>query len=155
MERNPYAPPVSAVADPIEVRGERPKEVTLAVKLLWASFALGIVGMFFQPMYATGSATTTMAPWIVILIFSGIAFAIWAWVITKSANGRNWARILFLVLAIIGLVGTAFVVPMALAIYKARPLTGLLSVVNFALEIYTMYLLLTAPARAWFKQPPQ
>jgi hypothetical protein len=151
MERNPYAPPVSAVADPAEVRGARPKEVTQAVKLLWLSFFLGIGGTFlFQRFDATSAAQ-----WIGVLLGGGLAFGFWAWVIAKIAKGRNWARILFLVLVILGLVATIFVMPTALALYKAQPLSGVLSLVNFVLEICTMYLLLTAPAREWFKQPAQ
>jgi hypothetical protein len=150
MERNPYAPPVSTVADPAEVRGERPKEVTQAVKLLWISFFVGIAGIFLQPLNIRSAAQ-----WMGVLIGAGVIFAIWAWVISKIAKGRNWARVLFLVLVILGLVFTVFVIPTALALYRARPLSGLLSLTNFVLEIYTVYLLLTAPAREWFKQPAQ
>jgi hypothetical protein len=149
MERNPYAPPVSHVADPTENRGERPKEVHQAIRLLWIGFVLGIVGIFLQPM-----KTNAPAQWIGILIGGAIAFGIWAWVIVKIANGRNWARILFIVLAIIGLVFSAFSLPFTLPIYKARPLSGVLAAVNLVLEVSTLYLLLTTAARTWFK-PPQ
>lgn len=150
MERNPYAPPVSTVADPAEIRGERPKEVTQAVKLLWVSLLIGLAGLFLQPLWAGGGGAPQR-----IGVLGGvlIGFGIWAWVIAKIANGRNWARILFLVLAILGVAYMVLAMPAALAVYKARPLTGLLSLANFVLEIYTMYLLLTAPAREWFKQP--
>jgi len=150
MERNPYAPPVSPVADPTEIRGERPKEVTLAVKLLWTSLLLGVAGMFFQPLNATATAQ-----WIGVIIGAGAVFGIWAWIVAKIAKGRNWARILFLVLVILGLVVTALVLPTAMTIYRARPLNGLVSLINLVIEVVTMYLLLTAPARAWFKQPSQ
>jgi hypothetical protein len=147
MERNPYAPPVSAVADPAEVRMERPKEVTLAVKLLWASFFIGIVGVFLRP--------AQQVPFIAILIVSVLAFGFWAWVITCIANGRNWARILFFVLVGIGLVFAVLFLSTTLALYKDRPFNGFLAAINYALEIYTLYLLLTAPAREWFKPTPQ
>lgn len=150
MERNPYAPPVSPVADPTEVRGERPKEVTLAVKLLWFSLLLGVAGVFLQPLNAKAPAQ-----WLGVVIGAGVVFGIWAWIVSKIAKGRNWARILFLVLVILGLVVTVFVLPTAMAIYRARPLNGLISFINLVIEIITMYLLLTAPARAWFKRPPQ
>lgn len=150
MERNPYAPPVSSVADPAEVRGERPKEVTQAVKLLWISCVMGLAGMFLQPIVTSAAAP---AQWIGILIGIGIVFGITAWMIVKIAKGRNWARILFLVGGIIGIAFTVFALPTVLALYKSRPLSGVLSLANFVLEIYIMYLLLTAPAREWFKQP--
>lgn len=145
MERNPYAPPQSPVADPVEVRSERPKEVTLAVKLLWASFFIGIVGVFLRP--------ARQVPFVAILILSTLALGFWAWVITCIAEGRNWARILFFVLVGIGLVFSVLFISATLALYRERPFNGLLSALNYALEIYTFYLLLTAPARQWFNQP--
>src|SRR6185437_1928527 len=114
MERNPYAPPVSTVADPTEIRRERPKEVTLAVKLLWTTLALGLAGMFLQPLNATAPAQ-----WIGVIIGVGAVFGIWAWIVSKIARGRNWARILFLVLVVLGLIVTVFVMPTAMAIYRA------------------------------------
>ena len=149
MERNPYAPPVSTVADPVEVRSERPKEVTLAVKLLWLSFFLGLISLFFQP------AMNNRLQGVAVLIVMGISFAIWAWVISKIAKGRNWARITFLVLGILGTVFNIVATPMMMPLYKAQPVSAAISLVNFVLEIYTIYLMLTAPARAWFKQPTQ
>jgi hypothetical protein len=148
MERNPYAPPVSAVADPVEVRSERPNEVTLAVKLLWASFFIGIGGVFLRPQQQ-------QVPFIAILIVSALAFAFWGWVITRIASGRNWARILFFVLVTIGVIVAVIFLPTTISLYAARPLSGVLAAVNYVLEIYTLYLLLTVPARAWFNQPAQ
>jgi uncharacterized membrane protein len=147
MERNPYAPPVSAIADPAESRPARPKEVTLAVKLLWVSFFIGIVGVFLRP--------AQQVPFIAILIVSILAYGFWAWVITCIANGRNWARILFFVLVGIGVVFAVLFLSTTLALYRARPFNAFLAALNYALEISTLYLLLTAPARAWFTQPAQ
>jgi hypothetical protein len=147
MDRNPYAPPVSPVADPTEVKGERPKEVTLAVRFLWLSVALGAVGMLMRQLKP--SAPAQMFEW---LIAAGVVFAIWAWIVTKIARGRNWARILFIVLAIVGLIVAAVSLPFTIQVYTAEPLTGILSLVQLILEAATLYLLLTAPARAWFKQ---
>lgn len=151
MERNPYAPPASTVADPVEIRPDRPKEVTLAVKLLWISFFLGLVGIFLQPALTNANR---VAQW-GILIVMAIMFGIWAWVISKIAKGRNWARITFLVVGIIGTVLNILFAPMVMPIYRGQPVGGAVALVNFVLEIYAIYLLLTASARTWFKQPPQ
>lgn len=35
-DRNLYAPPTAAVADPVETRGKRPREITWAIILVWA-----------------------------------------------------------------------------------------------------------------------
>jgi len=149
MERNPYAPPVSHVADPTETRGERPKEVSQAVRFLWIAFAVGIVGMFLQPVKVSAPAQ-----WIGMLVGGVIAFGLWAWVIVKISQGRNWARIVFIVLALLGLVFSVFALPMTMPVYRARPLNGVVALINLVLEIASLYLLLTAAARTWFK-PPQ
>ena len=73
----------------------------------------------------------------------------------EAARGRNWARILFFVLLGIGLVFAVLFLSATLALYRERPFNGFLAALNYALEIYTLYLLLTAPAREWFRQPVQ
>jgi len=147
MERNPYAPPVATVADPVEVRSERPQEVTLAVKLLWACFFIGIAGVFLRP--------PQQVPFIAMLIVAILTLGFWAWVITCIARGRNWARILFFVLVGLGLLFAVLFLSATLALYRERPFNGFLTAINYALEIYTLYLLLTPPAREWFKQTTQ
>jgi hypothetical protein len=151
MERNPYAPPVSVVADPAEARGQRPKEVTRAIQVLWISLIVGAVSsILFLGLNSSGGEQ------LILLIGTGIALGFRAWIIAKIAKGRNWARILFLVFLILGLAFVVFSVlamPVTQTMYRAQPMRGVLTLVNYALEIYTAYLLLTAPAREWFKQP--
>lgn len=145
MERNPYAPPVSAVADPVEVRSERPKEVALAVKLLWCSFLVGVVAIFLRPQQ--------QEPFVVVLIVCIVVGAFWAWVITLIASGTNWARILFFVMTGIGVIVGVLLLKVTLPIYTAHPVSGAVAALNYTLQICALYLLLTAPARAWFNQP--
>ncbi len=88
MERNPYAPPVSPVADPAEVRGQRPRQVDLAVRCLWGSLALSAVGLVLQPTRA--ATPQSQAAYMLTLIIAGIiGFGIWAWVVVKISRGRN------------------------------------------------------------------
>jgi hypothetical protein len=37
------------------------------------------------------------------------------------------------------------------ALYRECPFNGFPAAINYVLEIYTLYLLLTVPARQWFK----
>lgn len=150
MERNPYAPPVSPVADPTELRGPRPKEVTRAVRLLWVSLVLSIAGLFMQPTRAASHEEQVVVT--TTLVVGGvIGFGLWGWVLLKIGAGRNWARIVFIVLTIIGLAITPFVMPYSLSVYRTQPLSGVSAAANAILELAALYLLLTAPARAWFK----
>jgi FtsH-binding integral membrane protein len=147
MDRNPYAPPASPVADPTEVRTERPKEVTQAVRFLWISLVVSLGAMFFQPTLKNMPPTQ----WTIVLVVFAVVFALWAWVISRIAAGRNWARVTFFVLTVIGLLFTVVAIPASMPVYKARPLSAVLGIANLVLEIWAFYLLLTTPAREWFK----
>jgi hypothetical protein len=148
MERNAYAPPTAQVADPVEETGERPPAVVNAVRLLWISFGLGMLGLFSGPL---GIKTTAQG--IGALIGAGLVFAIWAWVIAKIASGRNWARRLFLILLVIGTIFMVTTLPVTARIYAARPVSAGISLVQTVLEFIAFYFLVTAPAREWFNRP--
>ncbi len=60
-----------------------------------------------------------------------------------------------MVLTVLGLVITPFALPYSLPVYRAQPLSAVLAATNLILEIVAFYLLLTAPARAWFKPQNQ
>jgi hypothetical protein len=68
--------------------------------------------------------------------------------VSKLAAGRNWARIVFLVLFVIGL-------PLALPGYigelKTNPLHGSLSIVVAILQLIGIYLLFTKNSNLWFR----
>jgi heme/copper-type cytochrome/quinol oxidase subunit 4 len=148
MERNAYAPPVAQVADPVEESGERPPAVVNAVRILWISLGLGILGLFLGPL---GIKTTAQG--IGALIGAGLVCAIWAWLITKIASGRNWARRLFLVLLVIGTILTVTALPATARIYAARPVSAGIALVQTILQFIAFYFLVTAPAREWFNRP--
>jgi len=148
MERNPYAPPASTVADPVEIQGERPKEVTNAIRLMWTSTTLAILAMFLQAQRNTDVAQM----WIVMLVGAALGLAIAFWFIGKIARGRNWARMVYLVLTVLGVVLVVFNWSFYAPIYRAQPLAAVLAVIQTALQFGAFYLLITPSARDWFKQ---
>ena len=85
MERNPYTPPAAAVADVAsEQPVERPPSMTLAIRLLWASVVLAIVGLFTAPRQVPG-----VAGFVVIVITGLLVFGILAWLIVKMAAAQK------------------------------------------------------------------
>jgi hypothetical protein len=79
---------------------ERPSEVDLAVAILWTSFTLGVAGslVVLYPFF-TSNARSTLFPLSVLFIFlSGYSY-----LISAISNGKNWARICFLVIFLIGI----------------------------------------------------
>ena len=146
MERNPYAAPAAPVADPtVPEPVNRPAEVTRAVQLIWISIGLGIVGLFMSPKDMPFG-------WLGISLVALLTVAIWAWIITKIARGRNWARITYLVLIVLGYASMAFTWQVQVATLKASPLSAILTIVEAVIAIYAIYLLFCGPANAWFRR---
>jgi len=112
MPENPYSPPAAEVAD---IEGdtasfERPANVTLGIRVLWAELALGIVAMVVD-VFTTPAEDPDGDMWmanvaalIVTVAVSGVV-ALFTWYAWK---GRNWARIMHLVLLSFGVLTTLF-----------------------------------------------
>jgi len=121
---------------------QRPKEATLAVKLLFASLGIGLLrglsGLMLKP-----SGAMIVAALIVIAIFALGFFLVW-----KISAGRNWARIILLVLVVINL---PFALLANLAELKRSVLSGALSIIIEVLIWIGTYLLFTKNSNLWFK----
>ena len=141
---NPYAPPKAPVSDVLPETVERPPDVTLAVRLLWISLGVGVFGLFVDPDVKGGVLVVAIA---MGLVGCGIG----AWINFKIASGRNWARIIYLIMAIVVYALTA-------ATWKSTvaPTRGLVStvfnVVGAALDVWILYLLFKRSSSAWFRQ---
>ena len=151
MERNPYNPPSANVADvSSEQPIERPSSVTLAVRLLWLSLVIGIGGLFVAPRQVPGVAGI-----VVVAVIGLIVFGIYAWLIAKIGAGRNWARITYTVLTVIGYLVVVFTWNQQLASFKASPISAVISGVNAAINLYVLYLLYTKTSKPWFSSGVQ
>src|SRR5262245_33135722 len=114
MNQNPYAPPQAAVADAPEGHViERPSQVGLVIKLAVINYLLGIVCITFSwSYYKNLQSLGSLIGGQVVTIALGV------WLYYKIYQGRNWARIVLLVLTIIGLL----FLPLTLPLIKAAPL---------------------------------
>jgi hypothetical protein len=124
--------------------GDRPGSVGTAVTVLWVSLGVGIakVALDFANLRA-------MAPMGFTLFVLVATFAVLILLVLKIAAGRNWARIVFLVLFIVGTVPTLPVVRDEL---ERAPLVGALSILQILLQIWALVLLFTKPGSAWFRK---
>jgi len=157
LHTSPYAPPRAQVAD-IEPGGPpmaRPPQVTRAVKCLWAVFAIGVVFTVWTLAKPSAQYLRTVGPasqsnyWLVSLGVYTLIFLLSIWLYRAIGRGRNWARILFLILSGLSLLS----LPLIFFSVKAGTqslIEGLVSIVNLGISFYACYLLLTAPAREWF-----
>jgi hypothetical protein len=122
---------------------ERPREATRAVQLISASFIIGGIRAVFELAHKVSGASFFVAILLLIAFFSICFF-----LVSKIAAGRNWARIVFLVLMLIGL-------PFAILGYiqelRTSLLGGSISIIMAILQLLGTYLLFTTKSNLWFR----
>ena len=141
MTHNPYSAPRSTVTDTPSPPMERPRVVVIAVALLWTEVALGLLESLLDWKHLTSDDSATFVM-IVDLLFVGLSVLIniMIW------RGRNWARIVALVLTVLAVVGFAPVVGVEFA---RAPLVTLLGLGELLLDVIAMYMVFV-PGRQWF-----
>lgn len=126
---------------------QKPQSVALAVILLWASLGAGVVKMLLHQFRYASTGSDAVAYTVIAVTLAIIVF-----LIVKIAAGKNWARIVFLVLFVIGTFPMAAVI---LDEFADAPFMGALSVAQIGLQAYALYLLFTQPGSAWFRKATQ
>ena len=121
----------------------KPVAVRRAIGLLWASLAIGALKTPLDWAYLTSRASVAFNAFVIIFTFAITAFFIW-----KIGQGRNWARIIFLVLFLLGVVPFVFIVRSEFA---RSPASGLLSSVQSGLQAVAFFLIFTSPGKEWFQ----
>jgi presenilin-like A22 family membrane protease len=146
MSENPYQPPNAHVADKPSTAAPRvrPRQVSTATTLLWISLALGVPSLYLATARDTDTGFLPLLIGMYVFLF-----AISAFVIVKVYRGRNWARVLLLVMVILSAVVLLF--PGEEATPPAA-LEYVLNVASLVVEIAAVYLLLSHPGKTWFQQ---
>jgi hypothetical protein len=143
---NPYRAPNARVLDlqPVEERGPRPAKVAIAVGLLWLTLLLQAAALTFLWRLFRLFSTE-------MYVVAGVVTAIWALVaffVAMIERGRNWARITYLVVFLLGLPFSAFSIATN---YEQAPLLALSGIVQALLQLAAMVMLFAPPAGAWFR----
>jgi hypothetical protein len=123
---------------------QKPQSVITAINLLWASLAVGLVKMLMDFSNLSAAAPAAFTNFILIFTFALIGFLIF-----KISSGRNWARVTFLVMFIIGVLPT---LPIVLVEFSRSAVVGALSVAQIGLQVYALILLFTQPGSSWFRK---
>lgn len=145
---SPYAPPQAAVEKISGDAPERPKEVNRAVTLLWVSFGIGMASTLVNMVIQSRRIPMAFMFGIIGMV---IGTLIALWIYGAIAKGRNWARLLYLILTPFWLL-TLPILLYQLSLGLTTGLQVLASFVNFGIAAYVFYLLLTGPAREWFRE---
>jgi FtsH-binding integral membrane protein len=122
---------------------EKPIEVTRAVQLLYASLGIGIVKVVFDFARLSSEISLMFILFVMILTFGLLFFFIW-----KISDGRNWARIVFLILFLLGL-------PISIPIYLEEIGRNLflatLTSIQIIIQIVAIYLMFMKKSNPWFR----
>jgi hypothetical protein len=121
----------------------RPASVTTAVTLMYTAFGIGIVrsALEFPSLTEEVSVGFVVTVWLLVSAFM-------LFLIRSIANGRNWARITFLVLFAIGL---PIAIEPLLHALQTNFVSGLLGVAQMAAQITALILLFQAASSSWFR----
>jgi hypothetical protein len=123
-------------------RLERPREVTLATRILWVTLLLGVLNSILQWSHLREKASTGF-----ILTVQGATLFIMAWLVYQTGRGRNWARILLLLLFVAGIALEPRALLASLTISTSG---GAIVIVQLLLQLVSYYLLFVSKGRAWY-----
>lgn len=135
----------------------RPEQVVMAVRLIWLNIAISIldISVNWNDMIALSSQKVTsdvllnipnLIPTIALITVS-LSVAISAWMAIKISAGRNWARILYTILTVVGILLGA---PDLAEYLQFSRLIVIFYAVNTLISILVIALLFTRPARTWY-----
>ena len=139
-----YAPPTAPVADlpHRSVPPERPRQVRIAVLFLWISLALGIPAWALSAQRDPENTLGVVAVALTVLLFvlNGLLNVM-------VGRGRNWARIVSLIL---GLLALLFVLVPIDGPKPPGQVENAITAADLILEFAALYLLFTRPGSLWF-----
>ena len=152
MDRQPYAPPRTRVVDAPEAHLDRPRQILWGVGLLLLSLALDVLDEGQQLVAVLRASSQGPLVGRVAAIAVVAVIALWTVCIVQTYRGRNWARIVLLVILSIEIFGAT-----SALIYLINTQTGRLrppdvvGLVSFVSNATGVILLLTPTANGWFR----
>lgn len=123
---------------------ERPSEVGLAVGILWSSFILGIVAsLVFLYSFSISNSQSILFPLAVVFL----GYGLYAYLISKISNGKNWARICLLVFGLIGICSTAFHLS---TFFSGSIFRDAVKILQYFMQLAAMAALFAPNSNRWF-----
>lgn len=149
MARNPYEPPGAPVSESGR-RGPPPKQVIWAVWLMRASLVIGYASLFLVQDLAVALGDvpeeTRSASMVLFFVMLALTAVVYLWLIQCVKDGRNWARILMLVLTVLGV----FSMLAGSNRDGASLAADVITVADTLIDVIAIVLLFRAPAAEWF-----
>jgi hypothetical protein len=122
----------------------RPSQVTRAAQLLTSALVLGLVASAIRLARQIHGLQLALSL-LILVAFLTVLF----YLVMKIWAGRNWARILLLVLVVLN---TPFAILGYLAEAQTNVVPAVLSLIIVVLQVLATVLLFTKPAHRWFRK---
>ena len=125
----------------------KPYNVSIAVTLLWIVIAVGVISSSFNfsSSLEIANASGLGLGWLIFtLYFTYLLLAFFIW---KIRQGRNWARITYLVLFILGVSMTIY----SYLTSEVSTFSIILEIVGMIVQIVVLVFLFQKPSSDWFK----
>lgn len=122
---------------------ERPAKVSTAVKLLYTTLGIGIIRSIIESSRHAEASSIGFVLFITFFVFGLMWFLIY-----MTGKGKNWARITFLVLFILGV--PMSILPMIQSLTH-DPTSGILGFVQVVMQVMALVFLFQGESSAWFK----
>jgi hypothetical protein len=149
MDRNPYAPPAATVSDPVPAPlADRPYAVKRGVLLLWISFVLVLLEAGWS-FHTEQQDMVTLAVGMLVVMVPSSAFC--AFVIYKIWMRRHWARVAYLIVAIMGYSAMLYYSRAVLEDVRTDIIATLLNAAATITNIVGTVLIFTPAANRWFR----
>jgi hypothetical protein len=128
----------------------KPKTIKIALQLLWGSLAIGLINTIinWNESIAQMTQPMTMDKELFSVIVASSTFFILSWLFYMISTGRNWARITFLCLYLIGL---PFSVPQLISLIEQAPLKVILAILISIFQLISLIILFSNTGNVWFK----
>ena len=122
---------------------KRPKVIDLAVRLSWISLLLGITySISVAPSISAKENGTD------ILLAAIGASVVMVLAIVGISNGRNWSRILSVLLFVFGLRGAASRLN---EVVHGSTVLLVLEIIIYLVDSYVLFLIYSKPGASWFR----
>lgn len=102
---------------------ERPKKIKQAANLIYLSLLVGLIKSLLYETMTTQKMLSDPKPLTVVII----TLLFLGWLGYMIGKGKNWARITFLILCLVGMLGYPFIV---INEFQTIPLIGIVSIVQ-------------------------
>ncbi|WP_456314154.1 hypothetical protein [Pseudomonas shirazensis] len=124
---------------------EVPKKVKLAEYLVYFTLVIGLIKSALYEILTSQKMLTELKT-LIIGIITIIIIAFFGFEIGK---GKNWARITFLVLFIIG---TLMSYPLLINEFKMSLIIWIISIIQILIQLYILIILFTGESKEWFSK---